>query len=62
VRFEALAVGMAEALEQLPANHEIKMDWLTTKEFGDLTRTDASNSGPRLNGRINFVRDSLLNE
>jgi hypothetical protein len=60
IRFEAISIGTALALR---INSELDVndcDWLTSKEFGHLTRSDASNSLPKLINRIHFVRDSLL--
>ena len=63
VRFEALACGITLALRvnpkmkpKLPAIER----WLASKEFQDLVSSDASNSLPRLKGRIEFVRDKML--
>lgn len=60
VRFEAVAVGTALALRQNPTLHPGSISWLESQEFARLVRTDASNSGPKLRGRIEFVRDHLL--
>lgn len=60
VRFEGVAVGTALALRQKPKLTVNDTTWLRSKEFGDLVRTDASNSGPKLRRRIEFVRDKLL--
>lgn len=60
VRFEAISVGTALALRANPALDVSDFSWLESSDFGALVRTDASNSGPKLRGRINFVRDSLL--
>lgn len=61
VRFEALAVGTNLALREQP---DLKpppvRSWLDSEEFRTHTTTHASNSGPRLRGRIDFVRDRLL--
>lgn len=60
VRFEALAVGINLALRIDPDVTPVSMTWLDSPEFIKHTTTHASNSGPRLRGRIEFVRDSLL--
>ncbi len=60
VRFEALAVGSNLALRQRPALRCDDIRWILSEEFSHLTRTHASNSGPRLRSRIEFVRDKLL--
>lgn len=62
VRFEAIAVGVNLALRinpnLTPENHV--SEWITSDEFVAHTTTHASNSGPRLRSRIEFVRDKLL--
>jgi hypothetical protein len=61
VRFEAVAVGTCLALRQTHNLHTADLTWLRGEELGKLVRTDASNSGPRLRDRIQFVRDRLVN-
>lgn len=59
IRFEAISVGVALALEEgcaVPAD----MDWLESKDFRVLTRSDASNSKPKVINRINYVRDKVV--
>jgi hypothetical protein len=60
VRFEAVAVGTCLALRELPDLDVENFDWLRGEDLNLLVRTDASNSGPRLRTRIEFVRDMLL--
>ena len=60
VRFEAIAVGVNLARRKKPDLEPGKMDWLDSDEFMKHTTTHASNSGPRLRGRVEFVRDALL--
>ncbi|RUV95259.1 MULTISPECIES: DUF262 domain-containing protein [unclassified Mesorhizobium] len=60
VRFEAIAVGVCLALRQVPNLESANFDWLDDPEFYQLIRTDASNSGPRLRSRIEYVRDRIL--
>lgn len=60
VRFEAIAIGACLALRQNPALVPMDTSWLADETFLSLIRTDASNSGPRLQARIEFVRDKLL--
>jgi hypothetical protein len=63
VRFEALAVGLHLALKAGLNAKSAQLHWLDDnkdKPFGAHVRTDASNSGPRLRARIEFVRDQLL--
>ena len=60
-RFEALAVGIALALEDKP-DLEAKdiSEWIDGDEFGVQTKSDAANNKSRLLGRINFVKNRLL--
>jgi hypothetical protein len=60
VRFEAIAVGVNLALRENPDLVPSKMDWLKSQEFLTHTTTHASNSGPKLRGRVEYVRDELL--
>lgn len=62
VRFEAIAIGTNLALLEnynLPDRGD---GYLSTSEFNEHVTTHASNSGPRLRGRVEFVRDWLLEE
>jgi len=38
------------------------MDWLDAAEFKRQTTTHASNSGPKLRARVEYVRDRLFGE
>ncbi|MDI9334648.1 MAG: DUF262 domain-containing protein [Cytophagales bacterium] len=61
IRFEAIAVGVTLALRENP--NLVPADtnsWLNSKEFITLTRSDSSNSRPKVANRIHFVRDNLL--
>lgn len=61
IRFEAIAVGVTLALrENAELNPGDVSEWLQSAEFLDHTRSDASNSRPKLLNRIHFVRDHLL--
>ncbi len=61
VRFEAISVGVHLALKRKPDLDPSKVtDWLQSKEFEDHTKSDASNSRPKVKARIEFVRDKLL--
>lgn len=62
IRFEALSVGTALALRENPNLRPDSVDWVTSEEFKKLTTSDASNSRPKVIGRIEFVRDRLLGE
>ena len=61
IRFEVIAVGSTLALRQksdlVPAD---VTTWLDGPEFIKHTRSDASNSRPKLINRIHYVRDHLL--
>jgi len=62
VRFEAISVGVFLALQE---NHNLVptyMTWLNSNEFKEHTTSDASNNQGKLVGRIEFVRDCLLNK
>lgn len=63
VRFEAISVGVVLARRIKPnlVPAEMPIEWVESKEFISQTTTHASNSGPRLRGRVEFVRDKLLN-
>ena len=63
VRFEALAVGTGLALRQNPnlAPKHVAA-WINSTEFQQWTTSDASNNKFNLQGRINYVRDKLLND
>lgn len=61
IRFEAIAVGTALALREKPnLSTQQNLEWLNSEEFIKHTRSDASNSKPRVKARIEFVRDKLL--
>jgi len=62
VRFEAIAVGVNLALREEPnlVPAAPPQRWLTGEAFLKHVTTHASNSGPRLRGRVEFVRDHLL--
>lgn len=61
IRFEAIAVGISLALREKPDLAPGDIDqWLDSAEFIKHTRSDASNSRPKLVNRINYVRDNLL--
>lgn len=62
-RFEALSVGIALALDANP-NLEVKdvSSWLDGDEFGVHIKSDAANNKGRLVGRIDFVKEKLLED
>ena len=64
VRFEAIAVGTSLALAQNtspPGAPDVGL-WIGEQEFRDLPTSDAANNRSRVIGRIEFVRDKLLQE
>jgi hypothetical protein len=60
VRFEALSVGIYLALRQNPNLEPQNLNWIDSKEFKFHTTTDASNNQGKLQARVEFVRDCLL--
>ncbi|ABM40223.1 DUF262 domain-containing protein [Polaromonas naphthalenivorans] len=61
IRFECLSVGTTLALREQPALVPINVNaWLESEEFIHHTRSDASNSRPKVVNRIHFVRDNLI--
>jgi hypothetical protein len=61
IRFEAIAVGVTLALRENPGLEPTSVEgWLDSPEFIKHTRSDASNSRPKLVNRIHYVRDNLL--
>jgi hypothetical protein len=61
VRFEAVAVGTCLALRENPnLTLNGNTDWLFGDTLNALVRTHASNSGPRLRDRIEYVKVQLL--
>lgn len=61
IRFECLSVGITLALREQPALVPSNVaEWLESTEFMRHTRSDASNSRPKVVNRIQFVRDNLL--
>lgn len=60
IRFESLSVGIALALKEKSAIDTSDLSWLDSDEFAAHTKSDASNSRPKLINRIHFVRDNLL--
>lgn len=60
VRFEAIAIGTANALEIDPELTVNNVDWLESIDFLDKVRSDAANNKSNLVGRINYVTNKLL--
>ncbi|MDR2467085.1 MAG: DUF262 domain-containing protein [Prevotellaceae bacterium] len=61
VRFEAIAVGTSLALQENPNIANPDLRWLESNEFLDWVTSGSSNNRSKLRGRIEFVRDCLLN-
>lgn len=61
VRFDAIAVGVAEALRSKPnLKPATPEDWLKSDEFFNLTTSNAANVRSKILNRVSFVRDRLL--
>lgn len=60
VRFEAIAVGTNLALREKPNLVPSNFEWLKADEFRELVETDGSNTKKRLRGRIEYVKNKLL--
>jgi hypothetical protein len=60
VRFEAISIGINLALRDFPDLPDRDMTFLDGAEFKKQVTSHASNSGPRLKGRVEHVRNSLL--
>lgn len=60
VRFEAISIGVALALKIKPDLVPVSMEWLESEEFKTHTTTHSSNSPSRVSGRIEYVRDKLM--
>lgn len=60
VRFEALSVGTNLALRIDPELVPRNLNWMDSEDFRIHTRSDASNSRPKIRGRIEYVRDNLM--
>jgi len=61
VRFEALSVGIARALDETSDLRTSNIEqWLESNEFKRIVTAGATNSATRLRERIEFVRDKLL--
>jgi hypothetical protein len=65
-RFEAIALGVAKALEQHPELSEVDtgelgvVSWIGQPEFQQITGADGANAIARLRGRIDFVAQKLM--
>lgn len=65
-RFEAIAIGVDQALAEnpkmmsLPATTFNTSEWLDTDEFKKITSSDGANAIAKLRNRIDFVRSKLV--
>jgi hypothetical protein len=62
VRFEAIAVGSALALQKAPQLAVNTIEWINSEEFKEFTTSDGSNNQGRLKERVEYVRDQLLKD
>ena len=63
IRFEATSVGSSLALEENPNIHPLTTEWAyEDEEFLNMMRSDASNSRPKVVGRIEFVKNKILGQ
>lgn len=60
VRFEAISIGVNLALRKQPELIPPPIDWLDSIEFKIHTTSHATNSRPKLQGRVEYVRDMLM--
>lgn len=63
VRFEAMAIGIALALREKPnlnVDPSELENWLESPEFKDWTTSDASNNRANVIGRMEFLRNKLI--
>lgn len=65
-RFEAIAVGCERALSERPDLKDASVEavdvtsWIDGTDFQRVTSSDGANAVARLNGRIDFVKDKLV--
>lgn len=60
VRFEALSIGIGLALRENPDLKISNVDWLDSDDFKFHTTTHSSNTLSRVRGRIEYVKNILL--
>lgn len=60
IRFEAISIGTSFALKEAPEITCTDISWLNSSAFSNLTRSDASNSRPKLVDRTFFVKNKIL--
>jgi len=64
-RFEAIAVGVAMALQEEPTLSEPVIpvsSWIFSEEFQLVVSADSANNKAQLLGRIKYVKDKILGE
>ena len=62
-RFEALSIGIETAFAEKPdLQYKDISSWIDGEEFSNCTRSDAANNKGKLIGRIDFVKNKLLEE
>ena len=61
VRFEAISIGTNLSLRENPNLESVNTKWLDSDDFKKWTTSDAANNKNKVVGRIEFVRDCLLN-
>ncbi|AUS35740.1 hypothetical protein C1M55_31265 (plasmid) [Rhodococcus qingshengii] len=65
-RFEAIAIGVDQAIQERPDLLAVQpgsinvLPWLESKEFAKIIGSDGANALSRLRARIDFVRDGLV--
>ena len=62
IRFEAMSLGTSFALDKNPNASCENIDWIFEKIFLNLTRSDASNSRPKLIDRTTYVEHMILGQ
>lgn len=62
IRFEAMSLGTSFALKEDPNASCENIDWIFEKTFLNLTRSDASNSRPKLIDRTTYVKNMILGQ
>ena len=62
-RFEALSIGIETAFAKKPdLQYKDISNWIDSEEFSKCTSSDAANNKSKLIGRIDFVKNKLLEE
>lgn len=61
VRFDAISVGVTLALRENTDLNPTNWDWVNSEEFNNHTTSGSANNKAKVLGRIEYVRDMLLN-